>query len=94
MNLVVMDSYDVAGDNGEYFFRKARDIDSSIDMVFLLSEESSDWDRLKNDGFNLCAIQNAKQVLSLMNGADYVLFARHISEVPIRGTLNDKTIFM
>jgi len=45
-NLVMFDSFDVAGDNAEALYRICRDKYPDIKMTFLISKNSSDWKRL------------------------------------------------
>ena len=39
-NLVITDYSDIAGDNGEYFYRRVREMYPNIKMTFLLSQKS------------------------------------------------------
>lgn len=52
-NLVMWDSYSVAGDNGEHLYRKIRSEYPWINMTFIISRSSPNWDKLYSDGFNL-----------------------------------------
>lgn len=77
LRLVIFDSIDLAGDNGEYFYRKIRELHPEVKMVFLLSKKSPDWNRLKNDGFNLYPIQGPK-VDQFFRDATYILFSKSV----------------
>ena len=77
LRLVIFDSIDLAGDNGEYFYRKIRELHPEVKMVFLLSKKSPDWNRLKKDGFNLYPIQGPK-VDQFFRDATYILFSKSV----------------
>jgi hypothetical protein len=59
-NILVWDSWDIAGDNGEYLYRRVRELYPDMNMTFVLSRTSSDWDRLAADGFNLYPFEGDK----------------------------------
>lgn len=46
MNIVVYDSWDVAGNNGEFLYRKVREMRPDWKMTFLISDKCQDWERL------------------------------------------------
>lgn len=52
---LLMDRDTQADDNAEHFYRYVRDCDPDQPIRFVLAEESHDWERLKNDGFDLVA---------------------------------------
>lgn len=56
---VLMDRIDRADDNAEHFYRYMMHNHPEQKMYFALDRNSSDWDRLKNDGFNLIDYSSA-----------------------------------
>lgn len=77
-NLVLFDSFDVAGDNAETFYRMAREQYPWLNMTFLISRDSSDWDRLERDGFRLYPI-DGDDVDVIMQNASYILWSKDTS---------------
>ena len=95
-NLVIFDSLDVAGDNGEYFYRQIRKINPQIKMTFLLSRQSKDWDRLINDGFNLCDFY-CKDIEFILSNSSYIVWSKDISDKNIMSLLykfKQRSVFM
>lgn len=92
-NIVIYDSFDKAGDNGEYLYRKIREQYPFIQMTFLLSERSRDWDRLKKDGFNLYPFQG-RDVETLMDRAVFILFSKDIPGNRTFARYRYKTVFL
>ena len=45
-NLVLFDSFDVAGDNAEMFYRLAKEKYPWLNMTFLISRTCPEWQRL------------------------------------------------
>ena len=74
-NVLVWDSWDCAGDNGEFFYRKAREICPCLNMTFLLSRTSPHWDRLLADGFNLYPFEG-NQIEYLMKNSNFILWSK------------------
>ena len=75
--IVIWDAFDIAGDNGEYFYRKARSLYPWLNMVFLLSRNCTDWDRLKKDGFNLYPFEG-DNVKWLIDNSRFILWSKNI----------------
>lgn len=50
---VIMDRKDKADDNAEYFYRYMMTCHPEQEIYFAISQQSVDWQRLKNQGFNL-----------------------------------------
>ena len=74
-NLVIWDSFNIAGDNGECLYRKVRKLYPNLKMTFLLSKTSKDWGRLKDDGFCLYPMEG-KNLAFLVNNASYILWTK------------------
>lgn len=76
MNLLVWDKTQFANNNGEYFYRMARELRPGLKMSFVLSRKSVDWNRLKKDGFNLVAAESP-QIHRLMRESTFMLFSNN-----------------
>lgn len=74
---VIWDSENLAGDNGEYLYRRVNELYPHIKMTFLLSPKSRDWKRLKDDGFNLRSFNDGEMNM-LMSEATFILFSKDI----------------
>ncbi|SLK03425.1 CDP-glycerol glycerophosphotransferase, TagB/SpsB family [Enterobacter sp. NFR05] len=61
-----------ADDNAEHFYRYVSKYHPGEKCYFLISEQSPDWQRLKNDGFNLVKFGSLAHRLALLN-AKYLL---------------------
>ena len=96
-NLVICDSFNLAGDNGEYFYRRVREIDPDIRMTFLISRGSRDCSRLLKDGFNIYPFEGDKLEF-ILNNASYILFSKDMGpNLDAKDALcrhKDKTIFL
>ena len=77
-NLVLFDSFDVAGDNAEAFYRMTRKKYPWLNMTFLISRSCFDWHRLEKDGFRLYPI-DGQDVGELMKNASYILWSKDTS---------------
>jgi len=77
-NLVIWDSFNLAGDNGEYLYRRVRELYPDMNMTFVLSRTSSDWDRLSADGFNLYPFEGDRFEFLLQN-ATWILWSKQPS---------------
>lgn len=76
-NLVIWDSYDVAGDNGECFYRKVRSLYPHVKMTYILSKNSTEWNRLKHDGFNLYPFEGT-DIETIINNASFIVWSKDI----------------
>lgn len=92
-NVVIFDSLTVAGDNGEHFYRVAREKYPWMKMTFVLSKNCSDWKRLEADGFNLYPFEG-KDLETLMKNATYILWSKDTSKSRILRKYRDKSIFV
>ena len=101
-NLVIWDSFNLAGDNGEYLYRRIRELYPDINMTFVLSRTSSDWYRLDADGFNLYPFEGDKFEFLLQN-ATWILWSKQPSyfvgdvRFSVESTLakyRDKSVFL
>ena len=92
-NLVIFDSFDVAGDNGEEFYRYIRDNHPNIKLTFFLSRKCTDWDRLKTDGFNLYPFEGP-DVPRIMDNATYILWSKDMTYFKSMVTNRNKSIFV
>ena len=68
---VFIDRDDMAGDNAEFLYESIIK-SSSIEKYFILSDNSKDWTRLKNKGFNLIKFGSTDHKL-VLSRARYVL---------------------
>ena len=71
----MFDAKNRAGDNGEYFYRAAREQYPSLNMVFLLDKECNDFVRLKKDGFNVMPFSESGKVFQK---ATFILAAKDL----------------
>lgn len=76
-NLVIWDSYDKAGDNGEQLYRRVRELYPWMKMTYLISNRSQDWNRLKNDGFCLYPMEG-HDLPFLIRNASYILWTKDL----------------
>lgn len=67
---VVMDRVDKADDNGEHLYRYIARERPEINAWFLLQRDSSDWDRLSNEGFRLVEY-GSKEAVGLCMSAEF-----------------------
>ena len=94
LNLVIFDSYDVAGDNGEYLYRRIRELYPEIKMTFLLSPECKDFERLKKDGFNVVSFTSSN-IGKLLENASFILFSKNCGKFNvIKPEHRYKTVFL
>lgn len=56
-----------ADDNAEHFYRYVKKNQQSVNAWFLLNKSSSDWGRLKNEGFRLIEFGSLQHRLALLN---------------------------
>lgn len=61
-----------ADDNAEHFYRYVTKNHPNVNCYFLISKNSSDWERLKNEGFKLIQFGGLMHRLALLN-AKYLL---------------------
>lgn len=92
-NLVLFDSMDCAGDNGEYFYRKAKELNPNLKMTFLLSRKSKDWERLARDGFNLYPFDGPDIQLVLKN-ASFILWSKDVGDMSLITPYREKSVFL
>ena len=92
-NVVIFDSLTVAGDNGEHFYRVAREKYPWMKMTFVLSKNCPDWKRLEADGFNLYPFEG-KDLSTLMKNATYILWSKDTSKSKLLQKYRDKSIFV
>lgn len=92
-NLVIFDSFDVAGDNGEEFYKYVRDNHPNIKLTYLISRKCKDWDRLKKDGFNLYPFEG-KDVPRIMDNATYILWSKDMTYFKSMIRNRNKSIFV
>lgn len=87
----------MAGDNGEYLYRRVRELYPEIRMVFLLSPGSKDWKRLSDDGFVLYPFQGESVDIVLKN-ATFICFSKNVpGKLRISKTIRryrGKTLFL
>ena len=69
---VLIDRDTMAHDNAEAFYRYLRDERPDVNAWFVLSQSSSDWERLEKDGFRLVDHGSIDHVL-LMKRASYLI---------------------
>lgn len=98
-NLVIWDSFDVAGDNGECMYREISRMRQHVKMTFMISKNSKDWKRLEEDGFNLYPFEGI-DVETIINNASFIVWSK---DIPTFGTTNimsmlhsnrDKSVFV
>ena len=64
---LVMDRPEHGFDNGEHFYRHLRENHQDINAWFVLNRNSSDWDRLQEEGFRLVPYGSDELVLLALN---------------------------
>lgn len=69
-----------AGDNGEYFYEYVMNNHKDVDLTFLISKKSPDFERLKNKGFNVVDTNTAK-LLNILTKATYIFASKFQSPV-------------
>lgn len=69
---VIMDRKDKADDNAEHFYRYIMKNHPEEQIFFALQKDSSDWDRLSKDGFNLLDF-NSSQFLRELKLCKYIV---------------------
>lgn len=69
---IFMDRDTMADDNAEHLYRYVVENHVEVNAFFVLRKNSSDWDRLKSDGFNLLSFDSEEHHIALLN-ADYVI---------------------
>ena len=74
MVLVISDSKMKAGDNGEYFYEYVMN-NHNDELYFIISNKSSDYDRLINKGFNVVDV-NDMRMDDIFEKADYILYSK------------------
>ena len=75
LKFIIIDRLTRARDNGEYFYRYLKENHPEIDILYGLSNESSDWDRLKKEGFNLINLMDSKEVQKNVSDCTHFLFS-------------------
>lgn len=73
---IICDKRSVADDNGEHFYRYMIHNHKNIKVYFLLDEDSIDYKRLRNEGFDLISI-GTKKFDEVYNNAN-VLISSHL----------------
>lgn len=56
-----------ADDNAEHFYRYVKENQPNVNAYFLLNKSSSDWERLKKQGFNLIEFGSLQHRIALLN---------------------------
>jgi len=69
---VIMDRDTQADDNGEHFYRYLKENRSDLNIFFVLSKKSHDFNRLQKEGFNLLPFDSLKHKFALLN-AKYLI---------------------
>ena len=64
---VFLDKDTVADDNAEHLYRYVMKNHKEVNTFFLLHKDSSDWNRLEKEGFNLVAFGSLNHKILLMN---------------------------
>lgn len=75
VKFILFDRVRKAGDNAEYFYRWLKVNKPEIECKYILNSHSSDWSRLKNEGFNLIDSNNKGLIQKEMDTANYVCFS-------------------
>ena len=96
-NLIIWDSQDTAGDNGEYLYRMIRRLRPDTRMVFLTSGDDKKFGSLKKDGFNTYPF-DGKDIEFMFKNASFILFSKETFwKMPVRElskTYRDKCVFL
>lgn len=61
---LVMDRCDKADDNAEHFYRYLMKVGRAENAYFLLNKDSTDWSRLKSEGFKLIAFRSFRHMIA------------------------------
>lgn len=64
---LLMDRDTQADDNAEHLYRYIREQKTEQKIFFILRKESHDWERLKNDGFNLIEFSSHEHELAMQS---------------------------
>lgn len=64
---IMMDRDNQADDNAEHFYRYLKENHSNLNIYFILRENSHDYLRLKEEGFNLLSFGTLSHKLALLN---------------------------
>lgn len=95
MVLVIADSKMKAGDNGEYFYEYVRANHPDDKLYFVLSVNSTDYNRLKKKGFNLIDTDNG-YIKYIFEKSDYILTSKcqYPFGTEIHSRYYDKSVFL
>lgn len=97
---VLMDRIEVADDNAEHLYRYLMSIDDCDNTWFVLDRQSSDWERLSSEGFNLLEYGSDEHIAVLVNARLLISSHAHRSVripeplAPFAECLNYKFIFL
>jgi len=69
---VIMDRDTQADDNAEHFYRYLKENRPDLNIFFVLSSKSHDYNRLKKEGFNLLPFDSLQHRLAMLN-AKYII---------------------
>lgn len=69
---LLMDRNTQADDNAEHLYRYLRNVHQNIRVFFVLSEMSPDWNRLREEQFNLISFGSLEHKLALLNAAHLI----------------------
>ena len=75
LKFIIIDRLTRARDNGEYFYRYLKENHPEIEILFGLHPESADWERLKNEGFNLVDLANKDEIIKQCSDCSHFLFS-------------------
>jgi len=67
-----MDRNSFADDNAEHLYRYVQNNHSQHNIFFVLDESSSDWERLKSEGFKLIPFGTDEHKIALLNAAHLI----------------------
>lgn len=83
LKFILSDRVRKAGDNGEYLYRYLRNNIPNIELGYILNKESSDWNRLLKDNFNLISATDTVRIKKELSSATYFCFSYFPREVGI-----------
>lgn len=90
-----MDSVMKAGDNGEYFYEYVMNNHKDVLLYFIISNKSTDFNRLKEKGFNVVDT-NDKIIPTIFRKATYILSSKY--QYPVNSLFGrfykDKCVFL
>jgi len=97
---VIMDRDNQADDNAEHFYRYLKENHNELNIYFVLRENSHDYNRLEEEGFNLLPFGSLSHTIALLN-AKYLISSHadkyvvdYLKPIYYRDMMSYKFIFL